>query len=170
MRINLNNYNNFAHNKYVKDNNIFKPNDENRIKREPTKDQLDHIEKSMKEERAYFNSSMVPIDWDYVKETINLTKEEKKLRHEQDIAAIYKNYEDKQRALEEKYQKDLEAIRSSSKLEDGLLEEVHKLRADNIAQRISMGLKVSSDEIIFLKEVDPEKYKRAMARAKNLEK
>lgn len=132
------------------------------IKAEPTEEQLKSIEESMAKEKEHLgNGLIVPIDWDYVKETINLTKEEKELRAAQDRRNTDEQWLKNTAAAEEKWANAMDKIEKRSKENEKTEEAKYRAKALSIASRIAKGDMVSGFDLAFLSEFAPEKLVEA---------
>lgn len=135
-----------------------------KITARPTEDQLEHIRKEQEKEAKALkdNSLLVPIDWDYVKETINLSPEERELRAEQDRKEIYDRHDKEMAEIDAVYNRNMEKIEKLGEEEQKQIDAQNKAKASLIIANVSRGIMVSPMDLMFAKDISPEELQKAL--------
>lgn len=153
------------------DSNRYKLKNEGKIKRDPTEDQLKSIEESQKKEKEWLsekNHQLVPIDWDYVKETINLTDEERDLRHEQDLKEIHDHYDKEMAMIQKDYRNEVDKIDAQGEINQKALDGKNMAKAMAIIAEVRSGKLVSPFDMMFAQDIAPEDLAKAIEDAKKI--
>lgn len=140
----------------------------NKIKREPTKEQLLSIQESQKREAEWLKEggAIVPIDWDAVKEMINLTPEELKLRGEQDREEIKQKFDEEIGEINKEYKDAIENIEKNSEKNEKRTRAQDEDKARKIIKSISRGMTVPPEDLLFAQELFPEEVTSAIKKGK----
>lgn len=151
--------------------NTSRPLSEGKIKRDPTEEQLKHIEESQEREKEWLseeNHQLVPIDWDYIKETINLTKEEAELRHQQELEEIDRKFEETMAGHEKEYREAMDKIDRDGAINEDRVQAANLAKAMAIIAEVRSGHMVSPFDMMFAQDVAPEELAQAVEDAKKM--
>lgn len=125
-----------------------------KITREPTSDQLDLINKLRSKEEDKDS-----IDWNYIKDTVNLSREEKLIRYKQDVKEIEEYFNKIARDNEKNYLKEIQDLKDNKKLQDK--DGASQVKAKSILANLSRGVIVSSADKSFAEKIFPGEVGKA---------